>query len=130
MQSVYRDPSFPAELRLDAAAKAARFERPTLQATLVRDVTPQPVTQADANRRIQELLERGLAHVQIDAGADGSDFSRQVWPKRRAEDKATQLLNGDGAFRHTHDIQVIIWVKGASTWRVSTGGWGLRCGPF
>jgi hypothetical protein len=32
MQSVYRDPSFPQELRLDAAAKAARFERPTLAA--------------------------------------------------------------------------------------------------
>ena len=34
MQSVYRDPSFPPELRLDAAAKAARFERPALAATL------------------------------------------------------------------------------------------------
>jgi hypothetical protein len=36
MQSVYRDPSFPQELRLDAAAKAARFERPTLAAIAVR----------------------------------------------------------------------------------------------
>lgn len=26
MQSVYRDPSFPTELRLDAAAKASRYE--------------------------------------------------------------------------------------------------------
>jgi hypothetical protein len=32
MQSVYRDPSFSHELRLDAAAKAARFERPALAA--------------------------------------------------------------------------------------------------
>ncbi len=32
MQSVYRDPAFSMELRLDAAAKAARFERPTLAA--------------------------------------------------------------------------------------------------
>jgi hypothetical protein len=32
MQAVYRDPSFSLELRLDAAAKAARFERPTLAA--------------------------------------------------------------------------------------------------
>src|ERR1700761_8918615 len=36
MQSVYRDPSFPQELRLDAAAKAARFERPTLAAVAVQ----------------------------------------------------------------------------------------------
>src|SRR6476620_8783811 len=32
MRSVYRDPSFSHELRLDAAAKAARVERPTLAA--------------------------------------------------------------------------------------------------
>ena len=36
MQSVYRDPSFPLELRLDAAAKAARFERPTLAAVAMQ----------------------------------------------------------------------------------------------
>ena len=36
MQSVYRDPSFSHELRLDAAAKAARFERPTLAAVAVQ----------------------------------------------------------------------------------------------
>src|SRR6476659_7249044 len=36
MQSVYRDPSFPQELRLEAAAKAARFERPTLAAIAVQ----------------------------------------------------------------------------------------------
>ena len=60
MQSVYRDPSFPTELRLDAAAKAARFERPALAATMVRDVTP-PRDPAARNARILELLERGLA---------------------------------------------------------------------
>ncbi len=36
IQSVYRDPSFSHELRLDAAAKAARFERPTLAAIAVQ----------------------------------------------------------------------------------------------
>jgi hypothetical protein len=36
MQSIYRDPSFSQELRLDAAAKAARFERPTLAAIAVQ----------------------------------------------------------------------------------------------
>ena len=69
MQLIYRDPRQDIGLRLDAARAAAKFERPALQATLVRDVTPQPATQADANRRIQELLARGLAHVEIDATA-------------------------------------------------------------
>jgi hypothetical protein len=55
---VYRDPSFPVELRVDAAAKAARFERPALAATLTRDVTA-PRDPAARNARILELLERG-----------------------------------------------------------------------
>ena len=36
MQSVYRDPSFSQELRLDAAAKAARYERPALSAVALQ----------------------------------------------------------------------------------------------
>ena len=40
MQTVYRDPSFSQELRLDAAAKAARFERPTLTAVAVQQAPP------------------------------------------------------------------------------------------
>jgi len=32
LQTVYRDPHQPTELRMDAAARAARFERPTLAA--------------------------------------------------------------------------------------------------
>jgi hypothetical protein len=40
MQSVYRDPSFSLELRLDAAAKAARFERPTLAAIAMQQTPP------------------------------------------------------------------------------------------
>ena len=40
MQSVYRDPSFSQELRLDAAAKAARFERPMLAAIAVQQPPP------------------------------------------------------------------------------------------
>src|ERR1700761_9252056 len=38
MQSVYRDPSFSHELRLDAAAKAARFGRPPLAAVAVQQM--------------------------------------------------------------------------------------------
>jgi hypothetical protein len=40
MQSVYRDPAFSHELRLEAAAKAARFERPTLAAVAVQQAPP------------------------------------------------------------------------------------------
>jgi hypothetical protein len=58
MQSVYKDPSFPAELRLDAAAKAARFERPALQATLTRDVTPLPSTPSAIDAAIVELVRK------------------------------------------------------------------------
>lgn len=59
MQSVYRDPAFPVALRLDAAAKAARFERPALAATLTRDLTP-PRDPAAMDARIAELLRKGM----------------------------------------------------------------------
>jgi hypothetical protein len=65
MQTVYRDPSFPVELRLDAAAKAARFERPALAATLTRDVTPMPTTPAAVDQRIAELLRKGMGAVAV-----------------------------------------------------------------
>ena|SRR5689334_11811252 len=64
MQSVYRDPSFPVELRLDAASKAARFERPALAATLTRDVTLAASPEA-RDARIRELLLKGLGNVAV-----------------------------------------------------------------
>ena len=67
MQSVYKDPSFPVELRLDAAAKAARFERPALAATLTRDMTPAATPEVQ-DARIRELLLKGLGNV---AAIDG-----------------------------------------------------------
>ena len=60
LQTVYRDPAQPTELRMDAAAKAARFERPTLAAVFSRDATPVPATQAAADERIRALLQKGL----------------------------------------------------------------------
>lgn len=36
LQTVYKDPKLPLSTRLDAAAKAARFERPMLSATNMR----------------------------------------------------------------------------------------------
>jgi hypothetical protein len=39
MQCIYRDASLPLEIRLDAASKAARFERPALAAVLSTDAS-------------------------------------------------------------------------------------------
>jgi hypothetical protein len=36
LQTVYKDPRLPQSVRIDAAAKAARFERPMLNSTNVR----------------------------------------------------------------------------------------------
>jgi hypothetical protein len=69
MQCIYRDASLPLEIRLDAASKAARFERPALAATLTRDTTPVPATQAAADQRIQELLRKGLGNGVAIVGA-------------------------------------------------------------
>jgi hypothetical protein len=59
LQTVYRDPVLPVDVRIDAAAKAARYERPALAATLTRDVTPIPLSPEAVNRRIGELLRKG-----------------------------------------------------------------------
>src|SRR6478672_8170844 len=40
LQTVYRDPHQPTELRMDAAARAPRFERPTLAAIAVQRPPP------------------------------------------------------------------------------------------
>jgi hypothetical protein len=39
MQCIYRDASLPLEIRLDAASKAARFERPALAAVMTNDAS-------------------------------------------------------------------------------------------
>ena len=65
LQLVYRDPTQPMELRVDCAKAASRFERPALQATLIRDATPTPATRAEADQRIRQLLEKGLSHAAI-----------------------------------------------------------------
>ena len=38
LQTVYRNPGVAVEVRIDAAAKAARFERPTLSAVAMREM--------------------------------------------------------------------------------------------
>ena len=39
LQTVYKNPALPLSVRLDAAAKAARFERPMLTATNMRVIS-------------------------------------------------------------------------------------------
>jgi hypothetical protein len=39
MQCIYRDASLPLEIRLDAASKAARFERPALAAVMTNEAS-------------------------------------------------------------------------------------------
>jgi hypothetical protein len=60
MRCIYRNPTLPLDVRLDAASKAARFERPALMAAAVKDLTPARDT-GSRNARILELIERGLA---------------------------------------------------------------------
>ena len=50
LQVVYKNPSMPLAVRLDAAAKAARFERPMLATSNVRVI-----------RRIEDLTDDELA---------------------------------------------------------------------
>lgn len=74
MQLIYRDPRWDISVRLDAAKSAAKFERPTLQAVLTKDVSPMPTTAGAISDRVAELLEKGLARgVTLDARptADG-----------------------------------------------------------
>jgi hypothetical protein len=61
MRCVYRNPTLPLDVRLDAAAKCARFERPTLVAAAIKDATPEVRDPASRDARILALLERGLA---------------------------------------------------------------------
>ena len=70
MQSVYRDPSFPQELRLDAAAKAARFERPTLAAIAVQQQPKAHIDlsalTSDERRTLHQLMVRVLGRPTIE----------------------------------------------------------------
>jgi len=67
LQTIYRDPTQPVELRVDAAKAASRFERPSLQAAIVRDVTPQPASEAEAKERLVQLFKKMGAVADDDA---------------------------------------------------------------
>jgi hypothetical protein len=62
LQTVYKDPKLPLSTRLDAAAKAARFERPMLSATNMRVI-----------RSIEDLSEEELMVL---AGMEGGEHGK------------------------------------------------------
>jgi hypothetical protein len=57
LQTVYRNPTLPLSVRLDAAAKAARFERPMLSATNMRVI-----------RCLQDLTDEELVALEVEVG--------------------------------------------------------------
>jgi hypothetical protein len=80
LQVVYRDPGQPIELRLDAAKAAARFERPALNAAVVKNISPAAMTGEERMKAIKQLAQEigfGDAFtidgdaIETDAGATG-----------------------------------------------------------
>jgi hypothetical protein len=70
LQTVYKDPKLPLAVRMDAAAKAARFERPMLASSNVRVI-----------RRFEDLTDEELAVLanadrQPEAGDDSVHWRR------------------------------------------------------
>jgi hypothetical protein len=59
LQIVYRDPHQPTELRMDAAARAARFERPTLAAIAVQQ-PPRPRLDVSVLSVVEQVQLLGL----------------------------------------------------------------------
>jgi hypothetical protein len=56
LQTVYKNPTLPLSIRLDAAAKAARFDRLMLSATNMRVI-----------RSLEDLTDEELAALRADA---------------------------------------------------------------
>ena len=69
LQTVYKDPKLPLSIRMDAAAKAARFERPMLASTNVRVI-----------RRMEDLTDEEL---QVRSAAQATE--RALWPASSAK---------------------------------------------
>jgi hypothetical protein len=72
MQLIYRDPKQDIGLRLDAAKAASRFERPALQATLTRDVTPQATTPNGIDSAIEALMRKARGYVDVDGSGSAA----------------------------------------------------------
>ena len=74
LQTVYKDPRIPLHVRLDAAAKAARFERPMCVAKAARSERPTPETDHDYATKFtwteadDDLLARLTAYAEGEPG--------------------------------------------------------------
>jgi hypothetical protein len=77
LQTVYKDPRIPLHVRLDAAAKAARFERPMCVAKAARSERPTPETNHDHATNLtwseadDELIEALTREVKAREGDPG-----------------------------------------------------------
>jgi hypothetical protein len=63
LQAVYRGERMGDPLRLSAANAALKFERPSLQAVVTKDISTQPTTQNDIDAAILALVEGSSANV-------------------------------------------------------------------
>lgn len=61
MVAIYKDPRIPLDMRLDAASKAARFERPTLQAVEHSGRIDSRVEHSDAREHLAHIVNREAA---------------------------------------------------------------------
>jgi hypothetical protein len=70
LQLVYKDPRQPLNIRMNAAAMAAKYERPTavIMKEVPRDLAPEAV-----DARIRELMKRVLPGPTIEATLDEED---------------------------------------------------------
>jgi hypothetical protein len=63
LQTIYRNPSIPMAIRIDAASKAARYERPSLMAVATKDLTPTaPVEIEDTRIPLSQLIDQIVIH--------------------------------------------------------------------
>ena len=82
LQTVYKDPRIPLRVRLDAAAKAARFERPMCVAKAAGSERPMPGTHDDHETTYtwdgtdDELIEALTREVEAMKGHPGDSDAR------------------------------------------------------
>ena len=72
MQLIYKDPRWDISVRLDAAKSAAKFERPTLQAVLTKDVSPIPTTPSGIDDAISLLMRKARGYVDVDGSGSAA----------------------------------------------------------
>jgi hypothetical protein len=87
LRCVYRNPDFDISVRLDAAKAATKYERPSLQAVITKDVSSLPTTSAAIEDAIASLLGKGTASVVLDArpATDSAGESESVGQAGAAE---------------------------------------------